>query len=131
MIEIPNKKNIILFIDDEKICHSLVELIIPNFTEFKLVGAYNGEEAIGLGRRYSSEICLVLCDIMLPDTTGYEILAEFRKDPKLKNIPFVFQSGIPSQELAFRNESCENTNIISKPYRQEELLKVIYSAVGS
>jgi response regulator RpfG family c-di-GMP phosphodiesterase len=130
-MEISNKKNIILFIDDEKICHSLADLIIPNFTEFKLVGAYNGEEAMTLGKRYSSELCLVLCDIMLPDINGYEILAEFKKDPKLQNIPFVFQSGVPTQELAVRNEFCENTNIISKPYKQEDLLRVIYSAVAS
>lgn len=129
MMQVSNKKNIILFVDDEKICHSLVELIIPNFTEFKLVGAYNGEEALSLAKRYYSELCLVLCDIMLPDTTGYEIFAEFSKNPKLKDIPFVFQSGVPNHESIIRRELCTNPNIISKPYKQEDLLKAIYGAV--
>ena len=27
------QKDIILFVDDEKICHTLIDLIIPNFTK--------------------------------------------------------------------------------------------------
>jgi hypothetical protein len=45
------KRNIILFIDDEKVCHTLAELIIPNFTDYKLVGAFCGNEAIELAKR--------------------------------------------------------------------------------
>lgn len=129
MNSMPNKQKVILFIDDEKICHTLVELIIPNFTEYKLVGAFNGKEAIMLAKRYSKELSLVLSDIMLPDINGYEVYNTLRKDPRFANIPFIFQSGIEAQEKELRKNMNEDVKILYKPYKQEELLKIIKETV--
>lgn len=120
------QKDIILFVDDEKICHTLIDLIIPNFTKYKVVNAYNAEEAIALGKRYVNDLCLVLSDIMLPDLNGYEIYNIFKKDEKMNKIPFVFQSGLISQELELRkNLIDEPVQIIYKPYKQADLLAII------
>jgi two-component system cell cycle sensor histidine kinase/response regulator CckA len=124
-----NKKNIILFIDDEKICHTLVELIIPNFTNYRLVGAFNGQEAINLAKRYSSELCLILSDIILPDINGYEILKILRQDERFAQTPFIFQSGLASQEKSLRKNISEDIKIIYKPYKQADLLKSIDEAL--
>ena len=129
MNPVPNKQKVILFIDDEKICHTLVELIIPNFTEYKLVSAFNGKEAIMLAKRYSKELSLVLSDIMLPDINGYEVYDALRKDPRFANIPFVFQSGLEAQEKELRKNMSEDVKILYKPYKQEELLKIIKETV--
>ena len=129
MNPVPSKQKVILFIDDEKICHTLVELIIPNFTEYKLVGAFNGKEAIMLAKRYSKELSLVLSDIMLPDINGYEVYDALRKDPRFANIPFVFQSGLEAQEKELRKNMSEDIKILYKPYKQEELLKIIKETV--
>jgi CheY-like chemotaxis protein len=120
------QKDIILFVDDEKICHTLIDLIIPNFTKYKLINAYNAEEAITLGTRYANDICLVLSDIMLPDLNGYIIYNIFRKNEKTNKIPFIFQSGLVSQELELRkNLIDEPVEIIYKPYKQADLLSII------
>ncbi len=124
-----NKKNIILFIDDEKICHTLVELIIPNFTNYRLVGAFNGQEAINLAKRYSSELCLILSDIILPDINGYEIFKILRQDESFAQTPFIFQSGLASQEKSLRKNISEDIKIIYKPYKQADLLKSIDEAL--
>lgn len=124
-----NKQRVILFIDDEKICHTLVELIIPNFTNYKLVSAFNGEEALMLAKRYSKELILVLSDIMLPDINGYEIYNTLRQDKKLHKVPFVFQSGLESQEKKLRKNVNEEVKILYKPYKQEDLLRAIKEAV--
>ena len=120
------QKDIILFVDDEKICHTLIDLIIPNFTKYKLINAYNAEEAITLGTRYANDICLVLSDIMLPDLNGYIVSNIFRKNEKTNKIPFIFQSGLVSQELELRkNLIDEPVEIIYKPYKQADLLSII------
>lgn len=125
-----NKKNTILFIDDEKICHTLVELIIPNFTEFNLVNAYNGEEAVHLAHRYASSLVLILSDIMLPDFSGYEIYKTLKKDDRFKNIPFIFQSGLDSQEEELKKHISEPCTILYKPYKQADLLDAIETALN-
>lgn len=129
MNPVSNKQKVILFIDDEKICHTLVELIIPNFTEYKLVGAFNGKEAIMLAKRYSKELSLVLSDIMLPDINGYEVYNALREDSRFANIPFIFQSGLEAQEKELRKNMSEDVKILYKPYKQDELLKIIKEAV--
>lgn len=123
------QKNIILFVDDEKICHTLVELIIPNFTEFKLINAHNGQEAIDLAKRYEDKICLVLLDIILPDISGPEVFKELRKNPKLKEVPFIFQSGLSSQEENIAKDTNEEVKILQKPYKQNDLLAAINEAI--
>ena len=125
----PRKRNIILFIDDERICHTLVELIIPNFTDYRLVNAFNGQEAIDLAKRYSSELCLILSDIVLPDINGYEVFKILRQDERFAKTPFIFQSGLAAQEEALRNNIFEDIKIIYKPYKQVDLLKSIEKAL--
>ena len=119
------EKDSILFIDDEKICHTLVDLIIPNFTKYKVINAYNGQEAILLAKRYANNICLVLADIMLPDTNGYEIYNIFKNDEKLQEVPFIFQSGLTPQEIELKKPIIEDLQIIYKPYKQADLLEII------
>lgn len=128
MNSLTNKQKVILFIDDEKICHTLVELIIPNFTNYKLVGAFSGKEAIMLAKRYSNELSLVLSDIMLPDINGYEVYNKLREDSRFSDVPFVFQSGLEAQEKELRKNMTEDVTILYKPYKQEELLKIVKEA---
>jgi len=123
------KRNIILFIDDEKVCHTLVELIIPNFTDYKLVGAYSGNEAIQLAKRYASEIALVLSDIMLPDINGYEVYSKLKEDEQFTHVPFIFQSGLISQEEELKKHVITDVALLYKPYKQLDLLKAINDAL--
>ncbi len=129
--KIPLKKDTILFVDDEKICHTLVNLVIPNFTKYKVINANNGPEAVSLGKKYANDICLVLSDIMLPDISGYEIYKIFREDEKLANVPFIFQSGISYQEKELKQHLAdESVKIIYKPYTQSDLVELISKVLG-
>lgn len=122
-----NERNILLFVDDEKICHSLLQLIIPNFTNFKLVSAFSGKEALELAQKYSDQLALILSDIMLPDINGYEIFNLINKN---SNVPFMFQSGVAMQENMIKEKTGKNLQIIYKPYTQEELLESINLAIN-
>lgn len=125
-----SQRNLILFVDDEKICHTLIDLIIPNFTKYKVVNAYNGQEAILLAKRHANNICLVLSDIMLPDINGYKIYNILKQDSKFHNIPFVFQSGLLAQEEKLREKVNGPLEVIYKPYKQEDLLQIISKVLG-
>jgi CheY-like chemotaxis protein len=125
------KRNIILFIDDEKVCHTLAELIIPNFTDYKLIGAFSGNEAIELAKRYASDIALVLSDIILPGINGYQVYSQLKEDERFANIPFIFQSGLGSQEEELKRHVISDVTILYKPYKQSDLLKAINDTLKS
>lgn len=123
-------RNIILFVDDEKICHTLVELIIPNFTQYKLISAFNSEEALSLAERYANNLLLVITDIMLPDFNGYELYKKIKTNKKLQEVPFIFQSGLESQEAELKKHISDNVKILYKPYTQADLLQSITSSLN-
>lgn len=128
-----NNRDLILFVDDEKICHTLVELIVPNFTKYSLISAFTGTEAIRLSKRYADRIILVLCDIMLSDMNGFEVYHAISGYSKCKNIPFVFQSGYSNQENMLNSYHDVNKKIpiLYKPYKQQDLLATINNAIHS
>lgn len=120
-----NKKRKILFIDDDKMCHTLIDLIIPEVTDYELISAFNGKDAVELAKKHAHEISFVIADIMLPGLDGYEIFDIFRRDETLSKKPFVFQSGYVWQKEFVEQNLASRMIILSKPYTQEDLLKVI------
>ena len=129
----PVKKDKILFIDDEKICHTLADLIIPNFTEYKLIKAFNGNEAIELSARYANEIAIVITDVLLPGMNGFEIYKKLKSDTRFSDVAFVFQSGCSDQDLKVIsgiNESFDDFVILHKPYTKDDLLNAINNSVS-
>lgn len=118
-------QDVVLFIDDEKICHIVAELIIHNYTKYKLISAFSGKQALGLLEKYADNIVLIISDIMLPDVNGYKICKAAAKNKKLANVPFIFQSGLLNQEKEVKKQTKKNFEILYKPYKQEALLEAI------
>lgn len=42
----------------------------------------------------TNKINLILLDVILPDTSGYELYQQIRTDKNLVDIPVIFQSGL-------------------------------------
>ena len=58
--------------------------------------AKDGEKAIELARSEKPDI--ILLDLMLPGVSGYDILAQLKKDPELMRIPVIILSNLGQQE---------------------------------
>lgn len=118
-------KRKILFIDDDKMCHTLIELIIPEVTNYELVLTFNGPEAIEYAKQHADEFDFVISDIMLPGLNGYELFDLFQKDERLAKKPFIFQSGYVWQKEFVEENLASRMVILNKPYTQDDLLNAI------
>ncbi|MBI2050609.1 MAG: response regulator [Parcubacteria group bacterium] len=54
--------------------------------------AEDGKQALSLARKHKPKLALV--DILMPKVDGFEVLAEMKKDPELKNIPVVLLTNL-------------------------------------
>jgi len=90
---------------------------------YEVLCAQNGREGIRMAAEAIPDI--ILCDIMMPEVTGYEVLTCLRADSGTASIPFIFvtASGEKSEvELAM---SMGADGYIRKPYDSKELFQLI------
>ncbi|MEB3210249.1 MAG: DNA-binding response regulator [Leptolyngbyaceae bacterium] len=77
----------ILIIEDESQTRDLF-LKCLTFEGFFALGADSGTTGIALAQAHQPS--LIVCDIMMPDMDGYEVLRSLRQNPKTAAIPFIF-----------------------------------------
>ncbi|HYP18141.1 MAG TPA: response regulator [Opitutus sp.] len=86
----------ILLIEDEPTMRKNM-LRMLSLEGYDTVGAEDGEAGLAAVRAQRPDI--VLCDVMMPKLDGFGVLAAVRRDPELRQIPFVF--------LTARGETCD------------------------
>ncbi|TVP61041.1 MAG: response regulator [Nodularia sp. (in: Bacteria)] len=90
---------------------------------FNVIDAENGVVGIEKAQTYLPD--LVICDIVMPDMDGYDVLRTMHKDPVTAIIPFIFLTG--SDHLADVRKGMElgADDYLTKPSTLEQLLKAI------
>jgi signal transduction histidine kinase len=114
-------KKIAVIEDNEDIRILLVEILTCQ--GFECVVAPNGY--IGIQKIIEHEPDLVLCDIMMPELDGYEVLQAIRKSATVGNIPFIFLTAKiePSDFREAMNLGADD--YLTKPIDADLLIEVI------
>jgi two-component system cell cycle sensor histidine kinase/response regulator CckA len=110
----------ILLIEDEEIVRNTVQKMLQKFG-FRTLSTGDGQEALELLRRSSSEICAILLDVTIPKMHLREIFAQFKKiSPTL---PILLTSGHPQQDVERELEEEGDFEFLQKPYLPKLLQK--------
>ena len=70
---------------------------------------------------------LVLCDIILPGLTGYDILGKVRKMPSGGEVPFIFLSALAEKDQVRDGMNLGADDYVTKPFTSDGLLAAIRS----
>lgn len=113
---------IILAVEDEidnllLICHTLI------FLQFNFITATKGETALELATKY--DVDLVLLDLVLPDTSGFELASRLRQNELTREMPIIAVSGLAKEEDRDRALSLGCNDYLTKPYLIEDLQRKI------
>jgi two-component system chemotaxis response regulator CheY len=116
----------LVIVDDAPFIREAIRSLVDK-TEIKLVGeAADGDEAIRIVAQMQPDV--VLMDMVLPKKNGIEAAkAILEKNPKTK---IVACSTEGQESLLIRALDAGCCNFISKPFKSDELLKVIRKAGG-
>lgn len=112
----------ILVIEDEApLLESIVEML--SMEGFDVVGAENGQVGVGLAQELLPE--LIICDILMPELDGHEVLSLLRSNASTALIPLIFLTakGTPDDFRAGMNLGADD--YLTKPFRQVDLLQTI------
>lgn len=112
----------VLVVDDEK---EITEIIDTYLTEFGFIVSVenNPEKAIDKAREFKPD--LILLDIMMPGTDGYDVCEQIKKTEECKNVPIVFLTGKDRDEDMGRSFKSGGDMFIKKPFACERLLEII------
>lgn len=102
------------------------ELIVEELTEhgFAVTAAAAGREGLAAMQVRSPD--LVLCDVMMPGMSGFELLEELTRDGRLHDgVPFVFLTALGSREDMLRGRRLGADDYITKPIDFDLLVEVI------
>ena len=113
----------ILICDDEKDIVEALSIYLKN-SNYEFFKAYNGQEALEIMR--STEIHLVLLDIMMPVMDGISTLAEIRKT---SNVPVIMLSAKSEETDKILGLNVGADDYITKPFYPVEVSARVNSAL--
>src|SRR6185369_16859819 len=116
----------ILIIDDEADIRESLETLLT-MEHYRVESAATGGE--GLSKLESSVFDLVLLDLMLPDKSGLEVLAEIRE--RDQQIPVFLITAYGSIEAAVRALKAGASDYFQKPWDNEKLLLEIAHMISA
>lgn len=109
--------------DEEQIRQNLVELL--TLSGYEVASASSGLSGLALARQHPPE--LILCDIMMPQMDGYQVLEAIRQEAGLAHLPFVFLTAKADMVDLRRGMSLGADDYLTKPFSIKDLLAAIES----
>ena len=117
-----NGYGIILVADDEGAIRDITTSLLER-VGFRVITAADGLETVDLYTDHSEEISVLLMDINMPSLNGLEAALRIRHiNP---NLPILFMSGYPREQVMDRFEKQPHTDFIKKPFQSRELAVAI------
>jgi CheY-like chemotaxis protein len=118
---VPRGAETVLLVEDEAALRAMLCRVLEANGYCVLV-ARDGTEALEIAASYSGPIEILVSDVIMPGLNGPKI-AELGADrPKMR---VLFISGYSGEAVSQRGELPEGTAFLSKPFRLEELLRLV------
>ena len=111
------KQETILIADDAEINRAILRNLFE--TEYNLLEAENGEQAMMLLRQYHDSITVVLLDLVMPEKDGYEVLEEMRQGELLYHAPVIVITADDSNDNRVKVFELGASDIIAKPFEPD------------
>jgi signal transduction histidine kinase/ActR/RegA family two-component response regulator len=108
----------ILVVEDEEMVRRMTCRALEEFG-YTVLEAMDGHAALALLDSVEEPVDLVLCDIVMPGLSGPALGAAIAQ--RTPQLPIVYMSGYPSQDVARRELVPAGAAFIQKPFRPEDL----------
>lgn len=112
----------ILVIEDEQVLLKNI-LKILRLEGFESIGAPNGREGIEMASQESPD--LIVCDVMMPEMDGYEVLQALQYEVDTATIPFIFLTAKSDRSDIRQGIELGADDYLVKPFDADELLRAI------
>ena len=117
----------ILLIEDDKIVRENTEELLE-LSGYIVETASDGKIGIDKVSKFMPDI--IVCDIMMPQMDGYQVLNELSKSNLLSKIPFIFLSAKTDHKDVRLGMNLGADDYLTKPFEEDELIDAIESRIA-
>jgi DNA-binding response OmpR family regulator/DNA-binding transcriptional regulator YhcF (GntR family) len=114
-------KKILIIEDNEDVRENTADIL--ELANYKVSTAKNGKIGLNMVKRGHPDI--ILCDIMMPELNGYEVLENLSKNHKTAQIPFIFLTAKTEKSDMRKGMNLGADDYLTKPFNEQELLEAI------
>jgi DNA-binding response OmpR family regulator len=109
----------VLIVDDEEVIRKFLRINLLKWG-YEVKEAVDGLQA--LEQLGNDSYDLLICDILMPNKNGWEVLKEMRSNPKTEDIPVIFLTAKNEDSDMFKGYELGANYYITKPFTKDQLL---------
>ncbi len=109
----------ILIVDDEEVIRKFLKIHL-NKQGYEVTEAEDGEKA--MERIGEGKFDLIICDVMMPNKNGWEVVKEVKSNPELSEIPVILLTAKNDDVDMFKGYELGANYYMSKPFAKDQLL---------
>lgn len=113
--------NILVIEDNEDVRENIEEIL--DLAGYDVEVAKNGKEGVKKAKEFMPD--LILCDIMMPEMDGYDVIYFLGLDPLTSCIPFIFLTAKSEKEDFRKGMELGADDYLTKPFDDVTLVKAI------
>lgn len=119
----------LLVVEDEEDVLELLLAVFEDFTNYRVLSASDGSEALALAREVNPDI--IVLDIQLPGLNGYEVCKAIKSDQNMRTAKVLVISGMAQYSDRQIGQEAGADLYITKPFSIDELLEAVQGLMRS
>jgi serine/threonine protein kinase/ActR/RegA family two-component response regulator len=117
---------VLIIEDEDAIRHNVVETL--TYEGFTTLEAENGLVGVQLAFQHRPD--LIICDVMMPELDGYDVLRKLQTEPTTAMIPFIFLTALADRQYVRYGMALGADDYLTKPFTPDELLDTIQTRLA-
>ena len=118
----------VLVVEDDRELNELIGAYVQ-IAGFRYHAALDGAAALREARARLP--ALVVLDVMLPDTDGFEVCRQLKSDQTTRQIPIVMLTALDREDSRAKGLQCGAVEYLTKPFDPDRLMTVIREQVSN
>ena len=102
----------ILVVDDDSSSLEILNAVLSS--EYEILTATSGQEALETAKNRKPD--LIILDIIMPDISGFEVMARLKEMPESRNIPIIFITALTGEKYEEKGLLLGAADYITKPF---------------
>lgn len=116
--------NLVVVVDDDPVVIHLVEKTLER-ANVRVAATSSASGALSLLHENTGDVALLLLDLAMPGTSGFELAQQVRAQPGLADLPVVALTANYGPEMRDQIDAAGINEVIEKPFKTERLIELL------